>query len=63
MTKSKKCPTPWKQAHPDKAAAQAHCNGLHAKHGRAAFAQHPYRCPSGLHWHVGGLSKSRGRRR
>jgi hypothetical protein len=60
---SMRCPTPWKRAHANQAAAQAHAGGLHAKAGNAAFAQHPYRCPSGGHWHVGGLAKAKGRRR
>lgn len=60
MTKAPRCPTPWKIAHPTKAAAAKHVRSLYAREGRAALV-HAYRCPCGA-WHVGG-PKRFGRRR
>lgn len=60
MTK-RRCPTPYKQAHATKAAAQRHVSSLYAKEGKAAMVR-PYLCRCGS-WHVGGRRKKFGRRR
>lgn len=61
MTKRRRCPTPRKIAHPDRAAAQRHANSLYAAEGKVAMV-HVYKCRCGA-WHVGGRRKARGRRR
>lgn len=59
----RRCRTPWKVAHPSKAAAEKHAGGLYAKEGKAALVR-PYLCECGS-WHVGGRKRAprRGRRR
>jgi hypothetical protein len=62
MTSKRRCPTKYKKAHPTKAAAQKHLNGLWAREGAAgAASMSVYLCRCGA-YHVGGRRKAIGRR-
>lgn len=61
MTKSTKCPTPYKIAHPDESAARRHEGSLYRKEGKVAQI-HAYKCRCGA-WHLGGRRKKFGRKR
>lgn len=50
MSRKRKCPTPWKVAHPNKIKAFAHMFSLRRKNG--SIDERPYRCRCGA-WHVG----------
>jgi len=61
MAKSKKCPTPYKIAHPSESQARKHQGSLYKKEGKVARIQ-VYKCRCGA-WHLGGRRKKFGRRR
>lgn len=48
--KSKRCPTPWKQAHSTRDAAHAHAYSL--RKAKPTIDERPYQCQCGA-WHVG----------
>jgi len=47
------CPWPWKDAHPDKAAAQRHLTWLKHNGDENYKTAEVYDCPAADHWHIG----------